>query len=212
MQHENTETFDWFAIARQLKTISQAGKFFAKDDYELKRHEDIEAICARIVAGHTQTPQSEVLRLLQQDSGYPTPKVDCRGVAFQDDKVLLVLETEDGGWTLPGGWCDQGLTPAQNVVREFREESGYDVRVVRPLAVYDRDNQGHTPPYLFSIYKLFFLCEIVGGEAKTSNETSDVRFFGMDEIPPLSKGRTLEKQLHRFYEQYKTGNLTVDFD
>ena len=212
MQHENTETFDWFAIARQLKTISQAGKFFAKNDYELKRHEDIEAICARIVAGHTQTPESEVLRLLQQDSGYPTPKVDCRGVAFQDDKVLLVLETEDGGWTLPGGWCDQGLTPAQNVVREFWEESGYDVRVVRPLAVYDRDNQGHTPPYLFSIYKLFFLCEIVGGEAKTSNETSDVRFFGMDEIPTLSKGRTLEKQLHRFYEQYKTGNLTVDFD
>ena len=212
MQHENTETFDWFAIARQLKTISQAGKFFAKNDYELKRHEDIEAICARIVAGHTQTPESEVLRLLQQDSGYPTPKVDCRGVAFQDDKVLLVLETEDGGWTLPGGWCDRGPDPRAERRAGFWEESGYEVRVVRPLAIFDRDNQGHTPPYLFSIYKLFFLCEIVGGEAKTSNETSDVRFFGMDEIPPLSKGRTLEKQLHRFYEQYKTGNLTVDFD
>lgn len=215
MKNERTEApkpLDWFAIASQLKTISQAGKFFAKDDYELKRHEDIETICAQIVAGHTQSAYDEVLGLMQQDSGYPTPKVDCRGVVFRDDKVLLVLERADGGWTLPGGWCDQGLTPAQNVVREFREESGYEVRVIRPLAVYDRDNQGHTPPYLFSIYKLFFLCQITGGAPQSSDETSDVRFFSMDDIPPLSKGRTLEAQLHRFYEQYKTGDLTVDFD
>jgi ADP-ribose pyrophosphatase YjhB (NUDIX family) len=212
MQDDNAPRLDWFAIARELKTISQAGKFFAKDDYERKRHEEIEAICAQIVAAHTETLVGEVLRILQQDSGYPTPKVDCRGVAFRDDKVLLVLEREDGGWTLPGGWCDQGLTPSQNVAREFWEESGYEVRVVRPLAIFDRDNQGHTPPYLFSIYKLFFLCEITGGAPKSSNETSDVQFFGMDQIPPLSKGRTLERQLHRFYEQYKTGDLTVDFD
>lgn len=212
MQDKPIESFDWFEIAKRLKAISQAGKFFAKDEYERKRHEDIEAICAQIFARHTDLTADTVVRLLQQDMGYPTPKVDCRGVAFQDDKVLLVLESEDGGWTLPGGWCDQGMTPSQNVAREFWEESGFEVRVVRPLAVYDRNNQGHTPPYPFSIYKLFFLCEITGGTAKTSNETSDVRFFAMNEIPPLSKGRTLEHQLYRFYEQYKTGDLTVDFD
>ena len=211
MQDDNAPRLDWFAIARELKTISQAGKFFAKDDYERKRHEEIEAICAQIVAAHTETLVGEVLRILQQDSGYPTPKVDCRGVAFRDDKVLLVLEREDGGWTLPGGWCDQGLTPSQNVAREFWEESGYEVRVVRPLAIFDRDNQGHTPPYLFSIYKLFFLCEITGGAPQSSNETSDVPFFGMDQIPPLPHGRTLERQLHRVFEQYKTGELSVGF-
>lgn len=212
MRNTDEKYLDWFEIAKRLKTISQAGKFFAKDDYERKRHEDIEAVCAQITSHHTRQPVETVTRLLQQDSGYPSPKVDCRGVAFRDDKVLLVLETADGGWTLPGGWCDQGLTPAQNVQREFREESGYNVRVLRPLAIFDRDNQGHTPSYMFSIYKLFFLCEIIGGAPKTSNETSDIRFFGMNEIPPLSKGRTLEGQLHRFYEQYKTGDLTVDFD
>jgi len=212
MQNKPIESFDWFEIGKRLKAISQAGKFFAKDEYERKRHEDIEEICAQIFARHTDLTADTVVRLLQQDMGYPTPKVDCRGVAFRDDKVLLVLETEDGGWTLPGGWCDQGMTPSQNVAREFWEESGFEVRVVRPLAMYDRNNQGHTPPYPFSIYKLFFLCEITGGAAKSSNETSDVRFFAMNEIPPLSKGRTLERQLHRFYEQYKTGDLTVDFD
>jgi ADP-ribose pyrophosphatase YjhB (NUDIX family) len=213
MQNKMTnESFDWFAIAKRLKAISQAGKFFAKDDFERKRHEELETICAEILARHTDLSVETAVRLLQQDMGYPTPKVDCRGVIFRDDKVLLVLETEDGGWTLPGGWCDQGMTASENAAREVWEESGFEVRVVRPLAVFDRDRQGHTPPYPFTIYKLFFLCEITGGAAKSSNETSDVRFFAMDEIPPLSKGRTLERQLHRFYEQYKTGDLRVDFD
>ena len=203
---------DWFDVAKRLKAISQAGKFFAKDAYERKRHEDIERICAEILAHHSDLSADDVVRLLQQDMGYPTPKVDSRGVIFRDDKILLVLETEDGGWTLPGGWCDTGQTPSANVAREVWEESGFEVRVVRPLAIFDRDCQGHTPPYPFSIYKLFFLCEITGGAAKTSDETSDVRFFAMDAIPPLSKGRTLERQLHRFYEKYKTDDTSVDFD
>ena len=121
-------------------------------------------------------------------------------------------EIADGGWTLPGGWCDTGSTASENVVREVWEESGFKVKAVRLLAVYDRDTQGHTPPYPFSIYKLFFLCEIIGGEAKTSNETSEVAFFGEDEIPPLSPGRTTEKQLKLFFDYLRDPNRTTEFD
>lgn len=205
-------SLDWFEIAKQLKAISQAGKFFAQTPYERQRHEQIERICAQILSAYSGQPIDSVQYRLAQDCGYPTPKVDARGVVFQDDKVLLVLETEDGGWTLPGGWCDTGLTASENVVREVREESGYEVQVVRPLAIFDRDRQGHTPPYPFSIYKLFFLCRIVGGAPTPSNETSDVRFFALADLPPLSKGRTLPHQLHRFYHKYKTGDVSVDFD
>jgi ADP-ribose pyrophosphatase YjhB (NUDIX family) len=205
-------SLDWFDIAKRLKAISQAGRFFAKNEYELNRHLEIEDICARIVAEYSGENPEQVKYLLQQDSGYPTPKVDCRGVCFRDNKILLVREVEDGLWTLPGGWCDQGLTPAQNCEREIWEESGFTARSVRLLAVYDRDHQGHAHPYLFSIYKLFFLCEITGGEAKPSVETSEVAFFGEHEIPPLSQGRTLPRQIARFFEQYRDPSLPVDFD
>ncbi|MHC5155433.1 MAG: NUDIX hydrolase N-terminal domain-containing protein [Planctomycetota bacterium] len=85
--------FDWFEIAKRLKTISQAGKHFAKDGYELKRHEDIEEIAAEIFEQHVDNLNAiEALGILQEDAGYPTPKVDCRGVVFKDDKVLLVKE------------------------------------------------------------------------------------------------------------------------
>ncbi len=208
------EKFDWFEIAKQLKTISQAGKFFAKDEYERKRHEDIERIVARVFEHYTDNMDAiQALGILQEDAGYPTPKVDSRGVVFKDDKILMVKEIADGGWTLPGGWCDTGSTPSDNVVREVWEESGYKVRATKLLAVYDRDHQGHTPSYPFSIYKLFFLCELLGGEATISNETSEVAWFAEDELPEnLSKGRTLSHELHEFFEHHRNPDLPTTFD
>jgi ADP-ribose pyrophosphatase YjhB (NUDIX family) len=205
--------FNWHEIATRLKAISQAGKFFAKDEYELNRHEELERICAEIFERYTDLTAEQVRGILQADSGYPTPKVDARGVVFKDDKILLVKEIADGGWTLPGGWCDIGMTVSQNVAREVWEESGYEVKVTRLLAVFDRDTQGHTPPYPFNIYKLFFLCELTGGEAKTSNETSEVAWFAEDDLPEnLSKGRTLPHELKLFFKQYHDPAIPAVFD
>ena len=209
----SSETFDWLEIARRLKAISQAGKFFAKNEYELNRHEELERICAEIFEKYTDLNAAEAVGILQADSGYPTPKVDARGVVFKDDKILMVKEIADGGWTLPGGWCDCGMTASENVVREVWEESGYEVKVTRLLAVYDRDTQGHTPPYPFNIYKLFYLCELTGGAPKPSNETSEVAWFAEDELPEnLSKGRTLPHELKLFFQQYRNPEMLADFD
>jgi ADP-ribose pyrophosphatase YjhB (NUDIX family) len=204
--------FNWLAIATELKTISQAGKAFAQTPYETERHERIEWIAAQILAKHTDLEADKIRMMLQEDMGYPTPKVDCRGVVFKDNKILMVKEIADGGWTLPGGWCDIGLTASENVVREVWEESGYEVRVVKLLALFDRHRQGHTPAYPFDIYKMFFLCEIIGGQAATSNETSEVKFFGENEIPPLSRGRTLEHEIKRFFEHLRNPDLPTDYD
>ncbi len=204
--------FNWISIATELKAISQAGKTFARNDYERQRHEKIEWIAAQILSRHTDLEADEIRMMLQKDCGYPTPKADCRGVVFKDNKILLVKEIADGLWTLPGGWCDIGLTSSENVVREVHEEAGFDVRAVKLLAVYDRNRQGHTPLYPFDIYKMFFLCEITGGSPKTSSETSDVRFFTENEIPPLSQARTLPHQIKRFFEHLRNPNLPTDFD
>ena len=206
-------TFDWFEIARRLKVIAQAGKHFAADDFELKRHEEIERITAQILAHHCGTSVDFAKGLLQADTGYPTPKVDSRGVVFRDDKILMVKEIADGGWTLPGGWSDTGQSPAANVAREVWEGSGYKVRATRLMALFDRDTQGHTPPYPFSIYKLFFECELLGGEATISNETSEVAWFAEDEIPEnLSRGRTLRHELELFFKQHRDPTIPAAFD
>ena len=73
---------------------------------------------------------------------------------------------------MPGGWADPTDTPRSAVEREIREESGYEARALKLAAVYERARQGHVPPHPFAVFKLFFLCERVGGRAQTSAETS----------------------------------------
>ena len=139
----------------------------------------------------------EVMRSVYlPEKGYPTPKIDVRAGVFQSDQVLLVRETADGRWTLPGGWGDEHEAPRASIEREVREESGYEVRAERLVAVKDRHLHPYTPKRLERIYKLFFLCELTGGEATTSIETDAVGFFSLDELPPLSLGRTLPDDIN----------------
>jgi ADP-ribose pyrophosphatase YjhB (NUDIX family) len=151
--------------------------------------------------------------LFGSESGYATPKVDVRGAVFQERRILMVREAADGGrWTLPGGWADVNLTPAENVVKEVREESGFEVRVRKLAAVWDRTRQGHTPQ-LFQAYKFFFICDIIGGAAATSTETSEVAFFAANSIPrDLSVSRVLPQQIARMFAHHRDPGLPTDFD
>ena len=137
-----------------------------------------------------------------------------RGVVFRDEKILLVREVADAGrWTLPGGWADVNDTPTQAVVREVLEESGFQTEVVKLLAVYDREKQQHKPALPYSIYKLFFHCQIIGGQPQINHEVSEIAFFSETEIPTeLSASRVTQSQLHRFFEFYRSPDLPTDFD
>ena len=147
----------------------------------------------------------------RHETGYATPKVDVRAAAFLDGKVLLVREISDGAWTLPGGWADVNQSAAECVVREVAEESGYLVRAVKLAAVYDYRKRNR-PLHLDSIYKMFFICELVGGSARASIETSEAAFFARDALPPLSVGRTTAQQIERMFEHAERPDLPADFD
>jgi hypothetical protein len=59
---------------------------------------------------------------------------------------------------------------------------------------------------------MFFLCEIVGGEAKSSYETSEVGFFAENNIPELSISRVLPHQIQRFFEHSRNPDFSTDVD
>ena len=202
----------WLTWAQQINAIGQAGLTYTDNVFDIERYEQLQKLAAEIIATYSDHDFPEIHDLLKEEQGYPTPKVDGRGVIFKDGKVLLVKENLDNGrWTLPGGWVDIGEPPSKAVEREVLEESGYEAKAVKLLAVYDRDLHGHTP-YLYQIYKLFFLCEITGGEAATSIETSGVDFFDVGNLPELSIGRVTEKQIRRFREFLDHPEWPTDFD
>jgi ADP-ribose pyrophosphatase YjhB (NUDIX family) len=104
-----------------------------------------------------------------------------------------------------------GDSPADAVVREIREESGYEVRPTKVLALLDRNRHNH-PPHVNHIYKVFIRCEIIVGSPTTSHEIQGVGFFAEDEIPELSLTRNVPSQITRMFEHYRQPDLSADFD
>ncbi len=202
----------WLEWARELQAIAQNGLTFCQNQFDEERYKAIQKIAAEILSLHSDLAPEKIIGLFQQERGYETPKIDVRGVVFRENKILLVKEISDGCWTLPGGWADPNTTPSQNVEREVWEESGFKVKSVKLIALYDRDKQGHYPPFPYHVYKAFFLCELKGGKATLSKETNGVEFFAEDEIPNLSEARVLPHQLKNFFQRNKNGNWITEFD
>jgi ADP-ribose pyrophosphatase YjhB (NUDIX family) len=97
------------------------------------------------------------------------------------------------------------------VVREVWEESGFHVEPRKLIGVYDANRSG-TPLSFYHAYKLVFLCEIVGGEARPSNETLAVDFFAFDDLPPLSSERTHERHLRDVLAHLDDENRPTAFE
>jgi ADP-ribose pyrophosphatase YjhB (NUDIX family) len=201
----------WLVMGRELRAIAQIGLTFSRDPFDRQRFERIRELAASLIASGSDEDPAKVLDLFRQDAGYATPKVDVRGAAFRDGRVLMVREVSDGGWTLPGGWADVNQTAAECVVREIAEESGFRARALKLAAVHDYRKR-HPPRHVDSIYKLFFICELTGGSARSSDETSEVAFFSRDELPALSLGRTTADQIELMFLHAEHPELPADFD
>lgn len=201
----------WLEWAKQIQAIAQTGLAYTKDVYDRERFEDLRQMSVDILAHYTETDPGKIKLAFASDTGYATPKVDIRGVVFRDGKLLLVREKHDGVWALPGGWADIGLSPSEVAVKEIKEESGFDAKPVRLLAVLDKKFHGH-PPEPYHIYKLFIRCDITGGSATTGVETSAVGFFGEDELPVLSVERNTEAQLRTMFEFLRDPDKPVILD
>jgi ADP-ribose pyrophosphatase YjhB (NUDIX family) len=201
-------------LAIHVATIAQNGLTFAESDYDLDRYRKLATISAELLAAITNRPSAELALELGRDSGYATPKVDVRGILFDaDDRVLLMQERSDGRWSPPGGWADPFDSPSEAVVREIREETGYAAEVVKLAAVLDRDRQGHRPLLPVHAYKLFFICRGTGVvNAPDELETLDVGWFALDDLPPLSLGRIHADQLQRMLEHHHNPGRPADFD
>lgn len=196
---ENSQKFDWLRMAQRLHAIAQTGLEYCENKYDIERFEEIRLLSIKIMNEFTGIEMEKLIDVFASETGYQTPKVDVRGVVFRDDKILLVRETIDGNWSVPGGWADVGYTPKEIARKEVREESGLIVEPLKLLAVMDKSRHNY-PRDLFYIYKIFILCREIGGSLKTSIETSDSGFFGLDELPPLSTPRITKEQIALLFE------------
>jgi ADP-ribose pyrophosphatase YjhB (NUDIX family) len=201
-------------IGIKLAALAQDGLTYGADEYDLDRYRQMSQLAAELLSVVSGRPADELAMELGRDVGYATPKIEVRGVLFdEDERVLLMREKIDGRWSVPGGWADPGDAPSVAVTREILEESGYPSSAVKLISCWDRELQGNPPPLLVHVYKLFFLCRRDGAvQPPAALETLDVGWFGLDELPPLSLGRVNHWQLERALAHHRDPSLPTEFD
>jgi ADP-ribose pyrophosphatase YjhB (NUDIX family) len=196
---ENSNHYPWLEMAKKMQALAQSGLEYSDNKYDIDRYQQLRNLSLQIMNDFTGMPMEQLTHAFAGEHGYQTPKVDVRGVVFRGDQILMVRETIDGCWSLPGGWADVGLTPKQVAAKEVWEEAGLIVVPGKLLAVLDKSVHNH-PPDMYHIYKIFILCRETGGELKGGMETSETGFFGPDTFPPLSTPRITREQISLMYE------------
>ncbi len=203
----------WLRHAKKLLAIAGTGLEFTKDEFDKERYEEISDIALTMLSDISHQPIVRIKDVISPNSkGYVTPKVDVRAAIFKDDKILLVKEVSDQLWTMPGGYADVGLSPAENVEKEVQEEAGICVKASRLYSIRHKA-KGDYDEDIRDFYKLFFICETTGcQELAARHETSAARYFDKDDIPPLSKGRVIMEDLLLAWEFSKSSSMQARFD
>jgi ADP-ribose pyrophosphatase YjhB (NUDIX family) len=201
----------WLGWAKQLQAIAQAGLEYSKDKYDIERFQQIRELSVEILNEYTGISHEKIKDLFCNETGYQTPKVDIRAAIFKADRILLVKESFDGRWALPGGWAEFNLSVKENVVKEAKEEAGVNVVPKRLIAVQDR-NKHNKPATAYGIYKIFVLCDLIDGEFKKNIETEESGFFPLAALPPLSLRRNTPRQIKMCFDAKEKEDLYTMFD
>jgi ADP-ribose pyrophosphatase YjhB (NUDIX family) len=201
----------WLSWAREIQALAQTGDHYAVNEYQHERYHRLAQIAAEMISHSAEMDCPPLADAFHAQVGYATPRVDVRAAIFQGERLLLVQERSDGGWTLPGGWADVGDVPSQAAEREAWEEAGVKVKACRVIGVYDANRTG--PLEIFHAYKIVFLCDYIAGEPRPSLETAAAAFFSLAEIPSaLSGERTLPRHIRDAYAALTDPALPTVFD
>lgn len=195
----------WLKWAIEIQSLAQAGLAYTQNVYDIERYERLREMAAEMIAEKSDISLGKVKDLFCNETGYQTPKLDTRAAIFQDDKILLTYE-KNGTWALPGGWVDVLESAKSNTIKEVKEETGLDVEAVKLIALQDR-NKHNKPVYAYGVWKVFVLCKRIGGEFIENIETTEIKYFGLNELPDnLAEEKCTKEQIEMCFKAKEDAN------
>jgi ADP-ribose pyrophosphatase YjhB (NUDIX family) len=128
--------------------------------------------------------------------------------AIEDDqgRILLVHKTDNDLWALPGGGHDIGESIRDTVVREVKEETGYDVDVTAIVGTYTNPNQvmAYDDGEVRQQFSICFAARLLGGELRASSESKEVAWVPVERIPDLDMHPSMRLRLQHSLEHRPT--------
>ncbi|EGD30276.1 MutT/NUDIX family protein [Streptococcus sanguinis SK72] len=194
------ETKEIAKTIQRLLSITETGLAFSRDEFDRERYLELRQLLGHLLADWSDLDGKELAELLCPTYFYATPLIDVRVLLVRDGKVCLVKGKNEKTWALPGGFCEVGLSPKENIVKEVQEETGFNVSVSRLLAIFDTNKfQFQSKQYA----KLVFECQIEDGDFQPNTEIEELAFFDIQSLPELSSKRTTKEQLEILWEIYQ---------
>jgi 8-oxo-dGTP diphosphatase len=117
------------------------------------------------------------------------PRVAVDGLVLVDRKLVAVLRGNEpfrGMPALPGGFVELGERTVDAVVREVREETGLETKVVRLVGVFsgpERDPRGH-------VISIAYALEPVGGHLRAGSDAAEIVRVDPASPPPMAFDHT----------------------
>lgn len=115
-------------------------------------------------------------------------------VANDQHEVLLNLRTDTHNWSLPGGYLEYGESYDDAMIREYKEDAGLDVEIVKPLGLFDQGFTKYPNGDVTQVISRLYLVKPVGGHTleTATDETLDLKYFPLDQLPPLLNQQTAD--------------------
>lgn len=196
----------FYEFLLRIHSIAKIGLVYSKDKYALDNYREINDLSKTMLEQFTHVTFDRP-NYFPRDV-YPTPNVSVRTVIFNEKKqVLMVQETSDGGYSLPGGWADLHESPKEAAIKECLQEAGAQVSIKRLTGIFNRTpKKGNAA---IPEYALIFEGVLLGPLGKHDHETQNVGFFSLDRLPTLSQKVTKEEIIRAIQSAMQSG---VDCD
>ena len=194
------KTSDFVKYLQRMIALTDTGLTFTKDPFDRERYEDLRSLLTEMLNQASDLDSEEVAEVLKPTSAYATPLMDVRAWIVEDEKICLVRGQGENDWALPGGFGEVGYSPTENILKEIEEETGFEAKVERLLAVFDTNRfQLQSKQYA----KFVFECKLLDGQFQENQEIADLQFFAIDQLPNLSEKRITKEQIEILWQVYQ---------
>ena len=194
------KTSDFVKYLQRMIALTDTGLTFTKDTFDRERYEDLRSLLSEMLNQASDLDAEEVAEVLKPTSAYATPLMDVRAWIVEDEKICLVRGQGENDWALPGGFGEVGYSPTENIIKEIEEETGFEAKVERLLAVFDTNRfQLQSKQYA----KFVFECKLLDGQFQENQEIADLQFFAIDQLPALSEKRITKEQIELLWQVYQ---------
>ena len=191
---------DFVKYLQRMIALTDTGLTFTKDPFDRERYEDLRGLLSEMLNQASDLDSEEVAEVLKPTSAYATPLMDVRAWIVEDENICLVRGQGENDWALPGGFGEVGYSPTENILKEIEEETGFEAKVERLLAVFDTNRfQLQSKQYA----KFVFECKLLDGQFQENQEIADLQFFAIDQLPALSEKRITKEQIEILWQVYQ---------